>query len=263
MLAPLGLTFVVDRGELVITPAEAIDRCLTVRLYPVADLVRPYLDPQPSPRETYLQRYRFDELNTDDGQPSRQPTDFDPVVELFVSTIAPESWDTVGGPGLVVEYEPAKCLAVANTLEVHRRIERLLAGLREMRGQQEQAPSKKNANAPGVTLAADEDTWRLEVFRIVTPPVVASPPQANDAKQANAAPSQPTATKANFATGIEKELAEMIPQVIEPATWSDSQAYIRGIPDAIVVRHKHGVLRQIAASNCSARRFPAVARCRS
>ena len=39
------------------------------------------------------------------GRGGAAQADFDALIELIESTIAPESWDTVGGPGAVTEYE--------------------------------------------------------------------------------------------------------------------------------------------------------------
>ncbi|HJN10715.1 MAG TPA: hypothetical protein QF564_18660 [Pirellulaceae bacterium] len=44
------------------------------------------------------------------------------LVALIERTIAPEFWDTNGGPGTIVYYQPLMCLVVRATTEVHHAI---------------------------------------------------------------------------------------------------------------------------------------------
>jgi hypothetical protein len=64
-------------------------------------------------------------------QPSRE-ADFDSLVELIKITVAPESWDYVGGPGSITPDEEKLTLAVRQTRRVHQRIGEMLADLREL-----------------------------------------------------------------------------------------------------------------------------------
>jgi len=49
--------------------------------------------------------------------------DFGPgLVALIERTISPEFWDTNGGPGTIVYYQPLMCLVVRATTEVHHAI---------------------------------------------------------------------------------------------------------------------------------------------
>jgi len=41
------------------------------------------------------------------------------LVALIERTIAPEFWDTNGGPGSIVYYQPLMCLVVRATSEIH------------------------------------------------------------------------------------------------------------------------------------------------
>ena len=58
--------------------------------------------------------------------------DFDTLIELITSTIAPTSWDDVGGPGSVVGFEGNLSLVVSQTQEVHQDIVDLLQQLRRL-----------------------------------------------------------------------------------------------------------------------------------
>jgi general secretion pathway protein D len=67
------------------------------------------------------------------GGPGRgaQP-DFDSLTELITSTIAPQSWQEVGGPGAISGYENNLSLVVSQTQEVHEQIADLLEQLRRL-----------------------------------------------------------------------------------------------------------------------------------
>jgi general secretion pathway protein D len=58
--------------------------------------------------------------------------DFDSLTELITSTIAPQSWTEVGGPGSVTGYENNLSLVVSQTQEVHEQIADLLEQLRRL-----------------------------------------------------------------------------------------------------------------------------------
>lgn len=58
--------------------------------------------------------------------------DFDSLTELITSTIAPQSWAEVGGPGAITGYENNLSLVVSQTQEVHEQIADLLEQLRRL-----------------------------------------------------------------------------------------------------------------------------------
>lgn len=53
------------------------------------------------------------------------------LVELIERTIAPDFWDTNGGPGAIFYYEPLRVLVVRATTEIHHKIGGGLRGLRD------------------------------------------------------------------------------------------------------------------------------------
>lgn len=59
-------------------------------------------------------------------------SDFDTLIDLITSSIARESWDTVGGSGSIEGFPASISLVVLQTPEVHERIAILL---KEMEGQ--------------------------------------------------------------------------------------------------------------------------------
>ncbi|OHB80955.1 MAG: hypothetical protein A2V98_17970 [Planctomycetes bacterium RBG_16_64_12] len=58
--------------------------------------------------------------------------DFDSLIELITTTVAPESWDDVGGPGSIAPFETNLSIVVSQTQEVHEEIVDLLEQLRRM-----------------------------------------------------------------------------------------------------------------------------------
>ncbi|MBI1901638.1 MAG: general secretion pathway protein GspD, partial [Planctomycetia bacterium] len=61
------------------------------------------------------------------GQP-----DFDSLIELITTTVAPQTWDDAGGPGSIKEFETNLTLVVSNTRDVHDQIADLLEQLRRL-----------------------------------------------------------------------------------------------------------------------------------
>lgn len=58
--------------------------------------------------------------------------DFDSLIELITSTIAPETWEEVGGPGAIQGFETNLSLVVSQTQEIHEQIADLLEQLRRL-----------------------------------------------------------------------------------------------------------------------------------
>ena len=58
--------------------------------------------------------------------------DFDSLIELITTTISPQSWDDVGGPGSISGFDTNLSLVVSQTQEVHEQIADLLEQLRRL-----------------------------------------------------------------------------------------------------------------------------------
>ncbi|MCA9174758.1 MAG: hypothetical protein KDB14_09770 [Planctomycetales bacterium] len=58
--------------------------------------------------------------------------DFDTLIELITTTIAPDSWDEVGGPGAIEAFPTNLSLVVSQTQDVHEQISDLLDQLRRL-----------------------------------------------------------------------------------------------------------------------------------
>ena len=110
ILRELNLTYVVRDEVLLITTPEEAERVQVTRLYPVSDLV----------------------LARDEA--GQTWADFDSLIQTVTSTVEPESWEEVGGPGSVsgMSYPGADVLVIRQTDEVHEEIASLLARMRSL-----------------------------------------------------------------------------------------------------------------------------------
>ena len=108
MLSEFELTYAVHDQVLMITTREEAENDLELRLYPVADLALEMR--QPVVMDTPRNRYSA-------------------LVELITSTVAPDTWDEVGGAGTAVAYDPWGFVVVSQTRENHEAVAALLAAL--------------------------------------------------------------------------------------------------------------------------------------
>ncbi|NQT39913.1 MAG: hypothetical protein HQ581_20640 [Planctomycetes bacterium] len=108
MLEPLELTWVIDKDVLLITTKERADQMLNAKVHDVADLVM----------------FR-------NGQ-GRTLADYDSLEQLIMTSVRPDSWEEVGGPGTIshLRHTNAESLVVCQTMRVHEELEKLLANLR-------------------------------------------------------------------------------------------------------------------------------------
>ena len=102
--------YVTDHGLLVVTTQQGLCGALFTHVYPVGDLVQ--------------------HLAGRGEAPDRQHDAYVELLGLVESLVAPDSWDSVGGPGSVQAYEPACALVITQTPELHERIVELFATFR-------------------------------------------------------------------------------------------------------------------------------------
>ncbi|MGD0519559.1 MAG: hypothetical protein ABSA26_18655 [Thermoguttaceae bacterium] len=75
--------------------------------------------------------YDITDLASSDGEQGKTWEDLGSLVELFTSTVAPESWDAAGGRGTIqlITAGTAKMLVVSQDYRVQRQVEGLLSEL--------------------------------------------------------------------------------------------------------------------------------------
>ncbi len=100
-----------DGMILITTPEQQEQTGLELRVYPVDDLVR-----------------------VDGGVANDLGSnhDYDTLIDLLVTTVAPDSWDEVGGPGSISPMPNRSALVIGQTRDVQGRVGRLLEALRRV-----------------------------------------------------------------------------------------------------------------------------------
>lgn len=146
MLGQLDLTYVTRDGYLLITSESEAKAKLSSKVYPVEDLVT--LDS--AFRPVRLQRNERDDSPVLDevfsassgfgGLGGRSRTneagDFSGLIDMITTTVAPTTWDEVGGPGTITKNANSLAIGVSQTDEVHEEIAALFAALRRVRDEQ-------------------------------------------------------------------------------------------------------------------------------
>jgi hypothetical protein len=109
-LRPLELTWTIYDDAILITTESEAENLLIVKVYDIENLIG-----------------RRDSRYYDDCQS---------LIDIITSTLAPTSWDEVGGPGAVQEYRRSgrAAIIISQTPQVHEEIAALLSALRSTRG---------------------------------------------------------------------------------------------------------------------------------
>jgi hypothetical protein len=113
VLKDLKLTWTIRNEVILITTPEDAEAMLETRLYPVLDLVAV--------------------AGTTPDKAMRSEHDYDTLIEMITTTVEPDSWDEVGGPGTIAEYPGAGALVISQTNEIHEHVEKVLAALRRVK----------------------------------------------------------------------------------------------------------------------------------
>jgi hypothetical protein len=194
---PLGLSWVVRDGVLLITSKEDADTYLTTRIYPIPDLAS---------REDA----------TDDENP---------LHELIVHTVQPDSWLESGGPGDILYCNGLGCLVCVQTREAHEKIEKLLSSLR------------RDVPATGAP-ARPAGEMKVRIYRIDDPVLVAARLAAG-APKAGAKAEGPSP----------EAVAKIVRDLVATESWDapGSKAYLRSLGDRLIVRQTPRVHREIRA----------------
>lgn len=192
VLASIDATYVGRDGLIEITTPERLLKYPQLKLYPVQDLL-------PAPSDADVE---YSDLDAE----VRRFRQFRPLLETLTGNIAPESWEELGGDGVCEPIVSVDALAIAQTPENHRQIERLLATIRRER---QAAPEKKTPEPP-------------------TAPVVISYPLDIDGGEA---------AMNVFAQTLSEEVA--------PGSWDGKQLYVRVAGNRLLVKQTPQTQRQV------------------
>jgi hypothetical protein len=148
LLDPLQLTCVFENDVLLVTSSAKAGEKLITRTYPIRDLF------QGRNRADGREHQGMGMFNVDDElvqdrdriEGREQPQNakapqgggfghggmkYDDLVEAILTTIQPDSWEELSGPGSLTYVKESGCLVIRQTLQVHREILQLLRDLRE------------------------------------------------------------------------------------------------------------------------------------
>ncbi|HWB08715.1 MAG TPA: hypothetical protein VG826_05810 [Pirellulales bacterium] len=218
VLGNLDLTYSVGDGYLLITSKTEAENKLTSKIYPVHDLVT--LDSMFRPR-------------LEPGE--KAGPDFQSLIELITSTVAPTTWDEVGGPGGIKAFTPSRALAISQTEEAHENIASLLADLRRTR-------DKQLAAAGPVDVVErqkrEEGPLEIKVYRLVRQTEESKAAAESSAEKAaqHAGQGAAEASRGGNLEAWAKAIAELVPEMIEPESWASGKAMIRAVGETVVVR---------------------------
>lgn len=253
MLGDLTLTYVVRDEVLLITSKAVAEHLLSTKTYPVADLV--------------AREYG-----------AALGDDYQSLIELITTSIAPTTWNEVGGPGSIQGFRNSRVIVISQTFAIHRQIERLLASLRATLQEQTAAAPKqaddevKDDVTPYVKVYWLPAAWAAThlggaagggpAAAVHRAPATQASPAKEDAGEkpvskdvlpqlgmggmgggvvrAQGAPARPFPTA--------DDLSKSIPAVISPESWdlSGGPGAIRAAGNSLIVRQTRPVHREIA-----------------
>lgn len=130
LLSELDLAYVMRNEVFMITSKTEAESMLVTKVYPVFDLVA-----SPRGASTKHMGWPFRPIDAPSGMaawPSCAYTsDYRTLIENIDGSIAPATWDNVGGPGAIEEFVNSGALVISQTTEVHEEIAAYLKALRE------------------------------------------------------------------------------------------------------------------------------------
>ena len=146
LLRPIELTYVIRDEGLVITTPDVAANELTTKVYPVGDLI------------TESRR------GAGGGRLGRSHQG---LINVITSTVAPTTWDEVGGPGSIQEFLGGRSLVVSETDEVHDQIGDLLIALRAARDTQPVPPPPTAGETLYDTVEAISAAWHRGQWKAI------------------------------------------------------------------------------------------------
>lgn len=166
LLRPLQCTYFCEDEVLKITTSQAARDKLITRTYPVGDLIGAIggkgRGAAGKPNEDIAANGNAQPANNDGqtGQQSRTKVlDFTGLVAAISTTIEPDSWEDLSGPGSVSPIRETNSLVVRQTWGMHRKVLQLLRDLRAARHLPPTAPAQP-LREPAQESSVEQDSSR-------------------------------------------------------------------------------------------------------
>jgi hypothetical protein len=127
LLGQKDLTYLIQDEVLLITTVDKAETQLVTRTYPIGDLLA---DVPVMSRKGGLGGKPDGKAPTEPEQPVRFVKDYDSFIECITTTVVPQSWDEVGGPGSITEMPVSSSVVISQTPVVHDEVLQLIRALR-------------------------------------------------------------------------------------------------------------------------------------
>jgi hypothetical protein len=194
VLHNLDLTYCIRDEALVITTPDGAESRLSIVMYPVHDLVPVVSGPGDDPPEK----------------------DFDTLIEVLTSNIHADSWEDVGGPGVILALTRPALLLVSQPDAIHEEIQTLLGQLRQA----------KHAERQSVNETVDDAST------LIRPTTIQVYHLAIDARGEPIFPAV--------------EVMALVQRAVEPRSWtSEANVFALVVGNSLVIRHHDQVHRQV------------------
>ncbi len=223
MCESIDLTIRLEGEVVVITTPEEAERELDTRLFLVRDMVRYQRGTgiQNSKREVSVQ--------------------FDDLIEAITTTVEPESWEELGGPGSISPFYYNDCLVVSQTHQVHYKMFEMLEQIRKSDPTLLHPPTPVRSPRPQPPAARQV----APVFGQTGSPATTIVPRA----------AMPDITVVTYsvsqdaALSIEKlqALTEQLKKAIAPESWDGDQIFADATHSGVFVRQRRDIQKEVAA----------------
>jgi hypothetical protein len=210
LLGPVSLTYMIRDEVLWITSHPEKESDLPVRVYPVGDLLECE--------------------SADESDYGVHGCDYDALIDMITTTIAPATWNAGGGYAIAKEFEGARALVISQTDEVHEQLEALLAQLRK---------SKENER-PTVKVPERADELVVRVYALWQHRPKKVPRQEMTGNFGGFGPD------ADPPPGVPaKHAATVIQKMVEPESWKTPGVILQDAPNYLIIRQTQKVHRRI------------------
>ena len=214
-------------GDVVVitTPGESEQKLLT-RIYPVRDLIWQGLDIQDEKlREDIQVRpdlpqssgmiYHESQMAAIETESETIPRLYSSITKAITSTVEADSWEELGGPGVIATFPKSDCLVISQTREIH---EKIAAVLEQIRTKQKPLDAQK--------LASQVRKWGQAELNVLFlgPTNEGAPLLSREDLQ---------------------QLAARVMQLIEPDSWNSKDHFIDVSALGLSVRNRRDVQRKI------------------
>jgi len=221
--------YITDNVVVITSPEQAENTDLRIKVYPLRDLVPPgplfglQRNPwnQQIPPQTGMGGMgcgfspKYHSIHAGTWDPNAFPfPDYDEIIQTVTTTVAPEAWEELGGPGTLSEFAWADCLVVTQSWDIHEQVEDLFAQIRA-----HHEPNELQSEEP------DEDYLLIHSYYV----------------QAHRQTGKLLIDRDDL-----QELTERMKTLIDEDSWEDTGVFVQVLDERVIIRHRKSVHDQIA-----------------